>query len=64
MPFGRLGRPLRWAAFAERDVGTLEPGKLADLVLVDRDLGRIPAPAIRDARVLLTVVGGRVVFEG
>jgi predicted amidohydrolase YtcJ len=56
-------RDAAYAAFAERDLGTLEPGKLADLVLVDRDLGRIPPPAIRDAKVLLTVVGGKVVFE-
>jgi predicted amidohydrolase YtcJ len=56
-------RDAAYAAFAERDLGTLAPGKLADLVLVDRDLGRIPPPAIRDAKVLLTVVGGRVVFE-
>jgi predicted amidohydrolase YtcJ len=56
-------RDAAYAAFAERDLGTLEAGKLADLVLVDRDLGRIPAPAIRDAKVLLTVVGGKVVFE-
>jgi hypothetical protein len=56
-------RDAAYAAFAERDLGTLAPGKFADLVLVDRDLGRIPPPAIRDAKVLLTVVGGRVVFE-
>jgi len=56
-------RDAAYAAFAERDLGTLEPGKLADLVLIDRDLGRIPPPTIRDAKVLLTVVGGKVVFE-
>ena len=56
-------RDAAYAAFAEGDVGTLEPGKLADLVLVDRDLSRIPPPEIRDAKVLLTAVGGRVVFE-
>ncbi|MBV8202137.1 MAG: amidohydrolase [Acidobacteria bacterium] len=56
-------RDAAYAGFAERELGTLEPGKLADLVLVDRDLSRIPEPAIRDAKVLLTVVGGQVVFE-
>ena len=35
----------------------------ADFVLLDRDLTRIPPEAIRDVRVLVTVVGGRVVHE-
>ncbi len=52
-----------FAEFAERDKGTLEVGKLADFVLVDRDLTRIPPETIRDARVLLTVVGGRAVHD-
>jgi hypothetical protein len=52
-----------FAEFAERERGTLESGKLADFALIDRDLTRVPAETIRDARVLLTVVGGRVVYE-
>jgi hypothetical protein len=52
-----------YAQFAEKEKGTLEPGKLADFVLIDRDIMRIPPPEIRDAHVLLTVVGGEVVFE-
>jgi predicted amidohydrolase YtcJ len=52
-----------YAMFAEKDRGSLEVGKLADLVLIDRDLTRIPAPEIRDAHVVATVVGGRVVYE-
>ncbi|HUF26516.1 MAG TPA: amidohydrolase [Gemmatimonadaceae bacterium] len=52
-----------YAEFGETDKGTLERGKLADLVLIDRDLTRVPPETIRDAKVLLTVVGGRVVFE-
>ena len=52
-----------YARFAEAELGTLEAGKLADFVLVDRDLTRVPPATIRDARVVLTVVGGRVVFE-
>jgi len=51
-----------YAQFAEKEKGTLEPGKLADFVLIDRDVTRIPPPEIRDARVLVTVVGGEVVF--
>jgi predicted amidohydrolase YtcJ len=53
-----------YAEFAERRKGTLEVGKLADFVLLDRDLTRIPAPEIRHVRVLATVVGGKMVFEG
>jgi predicted amidohydrolase YtcJ len=52
-----------YASFEEREKGTLERGKLADFVLIDRDLTRVPPETIRDARILLTVVGGRVVFE-
>jgi predicted amidohydrolase YtcJ len=52
-----------YAEFAEGDKGTLERGKLADFVLLDRDLTRIAPETIREARVLLTVVGGRVVHE-
>lgn len=52
-----------YAEFSEHEKGTLERGKLADLVLIDRDLTRIPPETIRDARVMMTVVGGRVVFS-
>ena len=51
------------ASFEEGEKGTLERGKLADFALVDRDLTRVPPESIRDARVTLTVVGGRVVHE-
>ena len=51
------------AEFAEAEKGSLERGKLADFVLLDRDLTRIPAETIRDARVMMTVVGGQVVFD-
>ncbi len=51
------------AGFQERELGTIAPGMLADLVLVDRDLTRIPPETIRDAKVMLTMVGGRVVFD-
>ena len=47
----------------EKDKGTLEAGKLADLVMIDRDLTTIPPETIRDAKVVLTVVGGKAVFD-
>jgi predicted amidohydrolase YtcJ len=52
-----------YASFEEKDLGTLERGKLADFVLIDHDLTRIPPEQIRDAHVLLTVVGGKIVHE-
>ena len=51
------------AGFCDADRGTLERGKLADLVLIDRHIIAIPAVQIRDARVLMTIVGGKVVYE-
>jgi predicted amidohydrolase YtcJ len=52
-----------YAEFTEADKGSLQVGKLADLVLLDRDITRVPPETIRDTRVLLTVTGGRVVYE-
>ncbi|HEY2896362.1 MAG TPA: amidohydrolase [Gemmatimonadaceae bacterium] len=51
-----------YASFEENIKGTLEPNKLADFVLIDRDLTRIPPEQIRDARIMMTIVGGRVVY--
>lgn len=56
-------RDAAYAGFAEDETGTIEPGKLADLVVIDRDLLAIPADSLREARVVLTLVGGRVVYE-
>ena len=52
-----------WAAGQERDKGALEPGKLADLVVLDRSPFDVRPEELKDLRVLLTVVGGRVVYE-
>ena len=52
-----------YAGFHEREVGMLKPGMLADVVMIDRDITRVPVETIRDARVMLTLVGGRVVFD-
>jgi predicted amidohydrolase YtcJ len=52
----------RDAAFAEhgeKEKGTLEPGKLADLVVLSQDLLAIPPERIKDTKVLLTVLGGQ-----
>jgi predicted amidohydrolase YtcJ len=49
--------------FQENNLGSLQPGKLADLLLLDRDYLTIPADQIKDIRPLLTMVGGRIVYE-
>jgi predicted amidohydrolase YtcJ len=51
-----------YAAFEEKSRGTIEPGKLADLTIVEGDLLAMPAPELFKAKVRYTVVGGEVVF--
>ncbi|HWW77288.1 MAG TPA: amidohydrolase family protein, partial [Pyrinomonadaceae bacterium] len=52
-----------FAEFAEAVKGTLTPGKLADLVILDRDIFRLDPAEIEKVRVRLTVMDGRVVYE-
>lgn len=49
--------------FREKEIGSLEPGKQADLIVLDRDLLRCPMDEIRDAQVLETYFGGKRVFR-
>src|SRR6266849_1698474 len=54
------------AAFAghrEKTEGSLEPGKLADLIVVSQDVFKVPPLKIGETKVLLTMVGGRVVYK-
>lgn len=44
-------------------LGTLEPGKFADIAVIDRNLFEIEYADVRDAEAILTIVGGRIVFE-
>lgn len=52
-----------WLQGLEREQGSIEPGKRADLVVLDRDLFAGPASAINDAKVVMTVYDGRTVYE-
>ncbi len=56
-------RTAAFASFEEDLKGTLAPGMLADLVVLDRDLTAIPAEEIAEAQVLATIVGGQVVYS-
>jgi len=47
----------------DREIGSLEVGKLADLIVLDRNVFKIPPEEIASTRVLITVVGGKTVFE-
>ena len=50
-----------YAAFADQRVGTLEAGKFADLAVLSQDIFAVPPHRLGKTRVLLTMVGGRVV---
>lgn len=52
-----------YASFEEHIKGQLIPGMLADLVVLDQDIFTITPEKIKDIRVLLTVVGGKIVYS-
>lgn len=49
--------------FEEKTKGTIEEGKLADLVVIDRDIFARPPRELKDARVLTTILDGKIVYE-
>ena len=53
-----------YASFEEHLKGSLEPGKLADVVVLDQDLLTYPAEKIQDVKVRCTLVGGEIVYTG
>ena len=52
-----------YAEFQDNVQGPLEIGKYADMIIVSDDIFTIDPPKIADAKVLTTIVGGRVVYE-
>lgn len=52
-----------YAEFQEQKKGSITPGKLADIVILSRDIFHIPAQQIKDVKVVHTVVGGKLVFS-
>ena len=53
-----------YAEFAEKDKGTIQSGKLADIIVLDKDLFKVPADDLLDVKVVLTIVGGKIVHDG
>ncbi|MBE5105858.1 amidohydrolase [Bacillus thuringiensis] len=52
-----------YASFREKELGTIEEGKLADIVVLDRNLFTVPVEEMKDAKVIFTVVNGNIVFR-
>jgi predicted amidohydrolase YtcJ len=50
-----------WMQFAEKERGSVEPAKLADLVVIDRDYLTCPEAQIKDIQPIMTIVDGRIV---
>lgn len=51
-----------YSVFREDELGTIEPGKFADIVLLDRNLFDVPEKEIMDAKVDMTIMDGKVVY--
>ena len=52
-----------YAEFTDDVKGTLAPGKLADIVIIDRDIFKIDPVEIEKAKVTMTIMDGRAVYE-
>jgi hypothetical protein len=52
-----------YAEFAEKDKGRIAAGQLADIIVLSADVTRVAPPAILKTEVLMTFVGGRLVYE-
>ena len=52
-----------YAGRREKGEGSIEPGKLADLIIVSRNIFEIEPRHIAETKVLTTIVGGRVVYQ-
>ena len=49
--------------FRENDLGSIQPGRFADLVVTDRDYLTIPADQIKDIKSVMTMVGGKIFYD-
>ena len=51
-----------YASFEEGIKGSVEPGKLADITILDRDLTETPSEEIKDVPIYMTLVGGEILY--
>jgi predicted amidohydrolase YtcJ len=52
-----------YAEFQEKEKGTIEPGKLADLAVLSQDIFSVPIPELPKTESIMTIVGGKVIYE-
>ncbi len=52
-----------WFSFEEKIKGSIEPGRLADLVVLTDDYLTVPEDKIREISSVMTIVGGKIVYE-
>jgi len=52
-----------YLVFQENNLGAIQPGKLADLLVLDRDYLTIPPDDIKNIKPVMTMVGGKLVYE-
>ena len=49
--------------FQEKDLGSIQQGKLADMLVLDRDYLTVPAESIKDISPVMTIVGGTIAYD-
>jgi len=52
-----------YIGFEEKKKGSIEAGKLADFIVIDRDVLSVPSSELKDVQVLSTWVGGEQIYE-
>jgi predicted amidohydrolase YtcJ len=52
-----------YAAFEEKDKGSIEVGKLADFTVLSQDIMKIPEPEILKTRAEMTIIGGEIIYQ-